>query len=444
MLNAKAAGLVKPDARYHGIVGSSPLLEIDGFDFQRSFTPDYLHSICLGVIKYLMMIWINGKKGDAWFISKQKMDILKHRLQQVKPLYEISRSQFNLDKIALWKASQFRAFALYFFPVLNGILPEPYYSHFCSVSYILQLLLQESAKKTAVVKCELLSESFVRDVEYLYGEEYVSYNIHLLPHLIISALEWGLPWAHSAFIPEGFNGELSSLFQGTQCVIEQMAHHYMMRNRLRNDAIDIMAKNDIPKNILDMLYDLLCLPVGERKKFSSQKGVQMERVKLLGRPTGTRILNPIEQVAAKDCFNRFLFPYDEFLNWQFFPRLMLRHGSIFTTTNYTRSPNRINYCAYMSDGNFVLIESIIYCPSLPFLKCFLIARVLGNISKSVLRPGDHFDLETFPGQTIKFDGTQSIRVYDATEILKKGVLCMYNSLSDSGTATALVNRFESD
>ena len=81
-----------------------------------------------------------------------------------------------------------------------------------------------------------------------------------------------------------------------------MAHHHMMHYRLRNDAINIMAENNQPKSILDMIYDLLCLPVGERKKFSSRKGVQMERVKFLGRPT-TRKLNPIEQAVAKDGFN---------------------------------------------------------------------------------------------------------------------------------------------
>jgi hypothetical protein len=416
---------------------------LEGFDFQRSFTPDYLHSICLGVIKYLMMIWINGKKADSWFISKQKMDILKHRLQQVMPPHEISRSQFNLDKICQWKGSQFRAFALYFYPVLDDILPEPYYSHFCILSYILQLLLQERAKKTAVRKTVPLSESFVRDIEHLYGAEYVSYNCHLVPHLIFSALDWVLPWAHSAFIHEGFNGELTSLFQGTQGVIEQMTHHYMMRNRLRNDAIDVMSKNNLPKNVLEMLYDVLCLPVGERKKFRSQKGVQKERVKLIGRPT-ERKFNTLEQTAEKDYFNRLSLPCENDFNWQFFPRLMLNHGSIFSTTNYTRSPNRINHCANMSDGNFISIESIIYCPILFRSKCFLIDRVLGDISKTVLSPGDQFEFETFPGQTIKFNGTQSIRVYDATEIQRKGVLCMYNELVDSGTATALVNRFESD
>ena len=46
LLNAKA------NARYHGIAGSSPLLEINRFEFQRSFTPDYLHSICRGVNKF--------------------------------------------------------------------------------------------------------------------------------------------------------------------------------------------------------------------------------------------------------------------------------------------------------------------------------------------------------------------------------------------------------
>ena len=123
-MNAKASGLLKADGRHHGIIGYTPLLDIKGFDFQRSFIPDYLHSICLGVIKYLMMIWINGKKTDSWFISKNQMDILVIRMQQIKPPHEISRSQFNLKKIGQWKANQSRAFALYFYPVLDGILPQ--------------------------------------------------------------------------------------------------------------------------------------------------------------------------------------------------------------------------------------------------------------------------------------------------------------------------------
>ena len=445
-MNAKASGLLKADGRHHGIIGYTPLLDIKGFDFQRSFIPDYLHSICLGVIKYLMMIWINGKKTDSWFISKNQMDILVIRMQQIKPPHEISRSQFNLKKIGQWKASQFRAFALYFYPVLDGILPQPYYLHFCSLSYTLHLLLQESAKKTAVRKTLPLCESFVRDVEILYGRKYVTYNFHLLPHLTPTALDWGLLWANATFIPEGFNGTLNSFVKGTQSVIEQMAHFYMMQTRLRNEAIDVMSKNTLPKVVLEMLHDLLCLPVGEHKKFVAINGVTLERVKLLGRPK-VRKLTATEEVAIKVCFSRLsLNGWIDGQDCEFFPRLMLRHGSVYTTKTYTRSPNRINYCAFMNDGNFVFIENIIHFPYLPFHKCFLVTRVLGDISKTLIHlDAKLFDLEKVPGQTIKFVGSAGpLIVYDASELNKKGVLCGYNSLNDSGFATSLVNRFESD
>ena len=124
---------------------------------------------------------------------------------------------------------------------------------------------------------------------------------------------------------------------------------------------------------------------------------------------------------------------------------MLRHGSIYTTTSYKRSPNRVNYCALMNDGQFIFIQSIIYCPDFPISKCFIIANVLGDTSKSVVHPSDIFELENIPGQTTQFVGTKGpLKVYDATEIEKKGVLGCYNTLNDSGTVTALVNRLQSD
>ena len=104
-MNARAAGLAKETDRLHGIKGPTPLLELEDFDFQRSFTTDYLHSVCLGVIRYKLYLIINAKVGDAWYISKIGMNLLKIRLQQIKPPYEITRSQFNLENIKDWKVS---------------------------------------------------------------------------------------------------------------------------------------------------------------------------------------------------------------------------------------------------------------------------------------------------------------------------------------------------
>ena len=308
----------------------------------------------------------------------------------------------------------------------------------------MRCVLQERVKKTAVAKTIPLSESFVRETEHIYGQKYVSYNFHLLPHLPPSVIDWGCMYAWSTFIPEGLNGELNSLCQGTQSIVEQMAQRYMMRNQLRNEAIDVMSKNNLPKPILEMLQNLLCLPVGEHKKFATIKGRQIEIVKLLGRSL-MRPLDADEKTACDECFARLSFPTIRSANWELFPRLMLSHGSIYTTTSYKRSPNRVNYCALMNDGQFIFIQSIIYCPDCPIPKCFIIANVLGDTSKSVVHPSDIFELENIPGQTTQFVNTKGpLKVYDATEIEKKGVLGCYNTLNDSGTVTALVNRLESD
>ena len=418
------------------------MLDLEKFDFQRAFTPDYLHSVCLGVVRYTLLLLIKAKKTDAWYIGKNQMALLQLRLKGIKPPYEITRSQFKLKDIHDWKASQFRAFILYFVTLLDGILPEPFYSHFCSLSYGLFVLLQERVKKTAVQKLAPLFNSFNRDMEFLYGSEYVTYNVHLLPHIINTCLDWGLPWDHSTFIPEWVNGKLASSCSGTQCVAEQMAQRFIMTLQLRNEALDLMEQHKLPKNVLDLLEDLICLPAGENKKFNDAKGIQIINTKFLGRPVH-RNLNPQEEnamslrliTAANDS------------NWEFYPRIISKYGSIFTTKSYTRSPCRTNYCALMIDGNFIFIES--FALNRRSSSCLVFGYILGDVSKIVQQPKhvnlQYDDFEQIPGQTTKFEGScGSLIAYHIEEIKMKAVLASYNSLSDTGIVTALANRIESD
>lgn len=444
-MNARAAGLAKETDRLHGIKGPTPLLELEDFDFQRSFTTDYLHSVCLGVIRYKLYLIINAKVGDAWYISKIGMNLLKIRLQQIKPPYEITRSQFNLENIKDWKASQFRAFALYFVTAFEGILPEPYYSHFCSLSYGLFVLLQERVKKSAVKKLDGLFTSYVRDVDHIYGPEHVTYNFHLLLHLSKTCLDWGLAYEHATWIPEWFNGQLASSPSGTQCIAEQMASNFIMQNMLRHEATSLLEKHRLPKNVLDLLSEIICLPAGEHKKFNIANGMQVGNIKFLGSAT-TRKLTEEENIAVVQYYRHLQLPLTVDSDWEFYSRLILKHGSIFTTKSYNRSPNRINYCALMKDANFVFIENI--AVNRATSKCLLIAKVLGSIAITVQHPINYnssTQFEKISGQTSKFEGTNgSLVVYHAEEIATKGILSSYNEISDKGFVTALSNRLETD
>lgn len=449
LLNARISGEMKENETLNGILGSSPLLDLDGFDFIAAFVPDYLHCVCLGVVRYLMLLWITAKIGDLWYIDKHHIMLLNKRLEATKPPHEITRSPRTLDNIKFWKASEFRAFALYYFTVLEGILPSPFYEHFCDFCYALNVLLQEKVSKKSVEKVQPLLEKFVRETEYLYGTQYVTYNIHMLIHLCSAVLSWGSLWAHSTFIPEWFNGELGSLCNGTQSVVEQMAGSFLMKNHLRNEVIELLDQNQIPEEVSELFHDLLHLPMGSNKKYKLYKGLQVDTVKLNGKPT-VRSLTEEEKEAIDERF--FEFSLSDLTvtrdNWQSFPRLIVAElGSVFTTMSYKRSVKRINHCALMSDNSFIFIESFLFHSDFPTNKCLVLGRRLGNESLKKVMPSNvgKVKFDEIAGQTENFTGTSgSLVAFKASDIIKKGVVTSFNSISDSGTVTALTNRFETD
>ncbi len=59
--------------------------------------------------------------------------------------------------------------------------------------------------------------------------------------------------------------------------------------------------------------------------------------------------------------------------------------------------------------------------------------------------GSKVKFDEIAGQTENFTGTSgSLVAFKASDIIKKGVVTSFNSISDSGTVTALTNRFETD
>lgn len=128
--------------RVNGIVSHTPLADLPGFNFVRAFLPEYLHSCCQGVFKQFIVLWTLPKyKKEPWSIV-QKISIVNNRLQRIRPSKEVTRTIDALDDLADWKASMFRSFTLFFYVILEDILPEEYFEHFCNLSYGMFILLQ--------------------------------------------------------------------------------------------------------------------------------------------------------------------------------------------------------------------------------------------------------------------------------------------------------------
>ena len=383
--------------------------------------------------------------------------ILNKRLSNTKPPYDITRTLRSLDTIHFWKASEFRTFVLYYFPLLDGILPEPFFSHFANLSYALSVLLQEKVPTQHVVDVGTLLENFVREFELLYGPQHVTYNVHLLTHLSKSVLDWGCLWATSAFIPEWFNGQLQSLSNGTQAVAEQMASNFLMQNAVRNQTSALLENGNIPLNTSNLLRQMVCLPnsyLFENLKCEKVEGDVIE--KLLGKQV-VRKLSLVEQVAVENLLlsqSENDGNIDEITDMIqnetccFFPRLSLQTNSnIFTTSAYTRSKKRINYCALLGDGRFFLIDNFALLRGARVnLQLYILGRSLGRESIQIYSPlpveGKSF--ASLPGQTAKLIGVGELEAVFPKQIMRKCVVAACNPLLPSLIVSALTNTVESD
>lgn len=435
---------------HHGICGPTPLSDLPGFDFMKAFVPEYMHACCQGVFKLLIRLWTLQKFSNKPWSIRKKLQVLNSRLSRTKPAYEITRVMGALDDLSNWKASMFRAFVLFFVDVLEDILPKEYFDHFVNLSYGMFVLLQENVSISDVEKIEVLFRRFVVDFEKLYGAEHVGINVHFLTHLPQSVLDWGCLWATSTFIPEWFNGVLMALSNGTQAIADQMATNYLLKIVVRDEAVALLRKHILPPHVTKKLCELLHLPKETQREFSKGVFSNENKVELLGH-SNMRDVAADERNALRNLFS--LPKYSDvrdssFQNAQFFSRIkIISSGSIFTTTSYNKSPKRINYCALVSDGNFLFIDSfIILSDGSKEGRLFLLGKVLGVESKThfLPKPIDGVTFSVIPGMMTKVVGKGPLVAYDALDIVTKCVVASEHDLTESYVVTALPNNLETD
>lgn len=77
-----------------GVKGISPLVKIPHFGLTLSSPVDYMHCICLGVVKLLMDIWLDSKNNRMKFYLGLKLKFIDEQLLKIHPYSEISRYFF--------------------------------------------------------------------------------------------------------------------------------------------------------------------------------------------------------------------------------------------------------------------------------------------------------------------------------------------------------------
>uniref|UniRef100_A0A1A8BXJ7 Uncharacterized protein n=1 Tax=Nothobranchius kadleci TaxID=1051664 RepID=A0A1A8BXJ7_NOTKA len=167
-----------------GVKGPSPLINMPYFDIVWGFVPDYMHAVLLGVIRQLTELLLSGSDQPYYIGSPNTMRVLENRIKEIKPPHLITRLPRPIAEFKYWKASEWRAWLLFYsLPVLNGVLQSRYVKHLSLLVFAVFLLLKENVTFEEINKADEMLFEFVARFQLLYGEASMTFNVHLLTHL---------------------------------------------------------------------------------------------------------------------------------------------------------------------------------------------------------------------------------------------------------------------
>nr|XP_055061186.1 uncharacterized protein LOC129444502 isoform X1 [Misgurnus anguillicaudatus] len=217
-------------------VALSPLTGL-GFDMVLDFPHDYMHLVCLGVVRRLFDLWCSGPLPTR--LSGQLVKALSQNLQQLKNNIpcEFARKPRAFEERGRWKATELRQFLLYTGPVvLVDVLAAPVYHNFMLLSVAIFMLANPKVDVEICDCAKTLLVSFVEHFGRLYGEGFLVYNLHGLVHLSDDVKRHGCIDGISGFPFENFLGEVKRMVRGPNFPVAQIVRR--LSERTNNKRVE--------------------------------------------------------------------------------------------------------------------------------------------------------------------------------------------------------------
>ncbi|CAI6367351.1 unnamed protein product [Macrosiphum euphorbiae] len=212
------------DYQVHNTI--SILSEVPNIDMVYSFPLDYMHSVCLGVVKKNILLWLGTLKNSPLSVRlpSQSVKLISNRLMHLKSniTRDFARIPRGLNEVLRWKATEFRTFILYTGPVvLKSIISPECYEHFLCLHVSMTVLLSPSHGYLLNFIDKLLSY-YVKKFGEIYGEEFLSHNLHALVHLCDDYNKFGPLDNCSCFMFENFMQFLKKMVRSKARPLEQV------------------------------------------------------------------------------------------------------------------------------------------------------------------------------------------------------------------------------
>jgi len=229
------------DLDYH--LGETPLIHIPEFGCVTNVCLDYLHVVCFGVMKKMIQLWKEGpltvRVGENCIREiNEKLSNLFGYLPR-----EFNRKAESIKNISQLKATEFRLLLLYTGVFAFSCLPTEFYDHYMQLHVgVLILCSRRYSQSDMFLKyADSLLRGFVENFMFVYGQEYISHNVHVLIHLKNDCKNFGCLDDFSAFPFENFMQELKKLLRKPGKVLQQLARRYSEREYQWSTKVEVAA-----------------------------------------------------------------------------------------------------------------------------------------------------------------------------------------------------------
>ncbi|XP_043464001.1 uncharacterized protein LOC122499618 [Leptopilina heterotoma] len=315
-----------------GVKGSSSFMNSNQrVDMVWSFSFEYLHAVLLGSVKHLWEIWTaNGflSKGDVENINK-----LISCIEMVSEIHRVAR-EFNFK--SKWKASEWRSWLLFFgVPCLRKYLPSECLQHFSLLVNTIFTLLKTKITEEELLQCELDIIEFVGEFENLYGQENMTFNVHLLLHIVECIRRCGPLWATSAFCFESHLHVLKQYALGPKKPEQQMA----------TKSLDILQyKFEVSRTIFHSeIARLYCQRIFSSALLSTYVSESTYGVTFCGNSSPVQITNPVtNEIIAGESFKKCIYK-----------------GCVYKSVKNTLSEKRNDTVFKLKSGGVIQVQDIV-------------------------------------------------------------------------------------
>ncbi len=261
----------------------SPLSSVCHVPLLSAFPPDYMHLVCLGVMKKLLHSFVLPTKGlrlacrlNSNSVTKLSDVIYKFR-EYVPP--DFQRKPRRLSEVLYFKASEYRFFLLYYGPfVFRHALKSEYYDHFLLLHFAMYTFVSNRFSHLHDCAKNCL-EIFVSRIPKLFSKKFCSYNVHCLLHVHDFVKFYGPLDSISAFKFESFLGVLKRRIRINNCIFQQTVNQLTQIRSLysHNKIYPLCFSNKSPNNCALIHNNIVILIHSVRERLVSGNVLDFSR-----------------------------------------------------------------------------------------------------------------------------------------------------------------------